>query len=355
MKILIDTNVFRRFIDSRKQLQKQAVLLQVFEENECIVEYGTLFELAASYKHDSSSFSYLLSIIFRYNMVIATRKGFDADRLCNLIYSGRYLSDLELNEIYDLLLIQTSDAVCNLLAQFFYIFSVLYAYMKCNKASDAFESYLCYVAKETKGFESFKQIAYDYFDNLFRLSYCSKTDDAFSDRFRDALSDNLWNIVCVIESRYSVLSGKNIEYLENIDLDTIFSDALDNFIHLYPQNKCQSIIRRAYRDLEKGNKKFNGVKRIMECIDCSELSPIGWDFMNFYLSKRLLVGHGLFKYNDVIDYFNLQSALELADCVLMFDFKFLKTTAGEFDSISSCEFYRKSIEYSKRVYDRWKT
>lgn len=90
-------------------------------DEQCIVEYGTLFELAASYKHDSSSFLYLLSIIFRYNMVIATRKGFDADRLCNLIYSGRYLSDLEQNEIFDLLLIQTSDAICNLLAQFFYI------------------------------------------------------------------------------------------------------------------------------------------------------------------------------------------------------------------------------------------
>lgn len=137
-------------------------------------------------------------------------------------------------------------------------------------------------------------------------------------------------------------------------MDSIFADALDNFIRLYPQNKCQGIIRQAYHDLEKGNKKFNGIKRIMECIDYSELSPIGWDFMNFYLSKRLLVGHGLFKYNDIIDYFNLQSALELADCVLMFDFKFLETVAGEFGSISACEFYRRSIEYSKRFYDRWK-
>lgn len=354
MKILIDTNVFRRLVDSKEHLQKQAVLLQVFEENECIVEYGTLFELVAGYKHDSNSFSYLLSIIFRYNIIIATRKGFDADRLCDLIYLGRDLSDLELNEIFDLLLIQTSDAICNLLAQFFYIFSILYAYMKCNKKSDAFEYYLCYVSKETKDFEDFKQIAYDYFDNLFQKSYCGKLDNAFSDKFKDGISDNLWNIVCVIESRYSVLSGKTIEYLEKINLDTIFADALDNFMNLYPKNKCQSIIRKAYRDLEKGNKKFNGVKRIMDCIDYSELSPIGWDFMNFYLRKRLLAGHGLFKYNDIIDYFNLQSALELTDCILMFDFKFLETTAREFGSISSCEFYKKSIEYSKSVYDRWK-
>lgn len=163
-----------------------------------------------------------------------------------------------------------------------------------------------------------------------------------------------WNIVCVIESRYSVLSGKDIEYLEESNLNTIFADAFDNFMCLYPKNKCQSIIRQTYHDLEKGNKKFNGVKRMMEHIDYSELSPIGWDFMNFYLSKRLLVGHGLFRYNDIIDYFDLQSASELADCILMFDFKFLETMAWEFDSISSCEFYRKSIEYSKAVYDRWK-
>jgi len=62
-------------------------------------------------------------------------------------------------------------------------------------------------------------------------------------------------------------------------------------MNLYPKSKCQNIIRQGYRDLEKGNKKFNGVKRIMECIDHFELSSIGWDFMNFYLSKRLLVGH----------------------------------------------------------------
>ena len=37
MKILIDTNVFRRLIDSQKQLQKQDVLLQVFEENEWLL------------------------------------------------------------------------------------------------------------------------------------------------------------------------------------------------------------------------------------------------------------------------------------------------------------------------------
>ena len=344
MKIAIDTNIVRTLIDPQHSQQAKILLSKLVDENDCVISYGTLFELFAKYQYDESMLNRIFLFLTEKGVVIATNSNLDTEQFYCLAYSGKTLSSLDLQAVAKSLFEQTSEYINNLLSELFDHFCVLYAYMKLNKVSDAYEAYLKYVAFSSNNFSDFRSTTYPYFSANFALSYSGQNDE----RFDAFVKSTFWRIISVIESRYSALAGRPEEFIIDLDWKPAFDSAREEFITQYSIIDYQKIIRKTFKELKRGQKRIKGINELFSYIDCSQLTILECDFINFYL-KRLLTDGAKFEYNDIVDFMNLSIASKHTDCLLTLDFKFLEGTVSQFHSIADSKFYEQSLRYSRKI------
>lgn len=344
MKITLDTNIIRVLVDPQHTLKINEVLLDIIDKNDCNISYGTLFELLTQFQNSEDMVNRILLFLTKKNIIIATNSEVDTEQFYRLVYSGCELSLLGLQTVAKSLFDQTSRYVGDQLSELFDLFSVSYAYMKFNKQSDAYESYMRYSAMNSNDFWDFKLTIQPYFTENFNLSYMG----IIKEKFDTLVKNTFWRIVLIIESRYSVLENHPSEYILELDWKPVFDEARLKFEREHTIKDYQKIIRSSFRALKRGQKKMQNIDEVLSYIDYSEVSALERDFLQYYL-KRLLTGEAQIAYNDMIDFMNLSIASKQADCLLTLDYKFLKGPASHFQSINTSDFYKQSLCYSQQI------
>ena len=357
MKVLIDTNIIRYLISDKSQIPDQINIEAVehyLRENEVIISYGTLFEMFTSYKRkdsetngyfwDWSSINKIRNLLNRYQFQFYDPRSNEDDAYKTRLCKSAWNED-DAEEIYVNLLWQCRNYICNVTTQLCKTFAILYMNVKLNKKPDSYSSFVKYYAKETNNFEKTANDLFENFKREFEDSYAQNHPP-----FCKTVNKALGNIVAFIDCFYKVF---NCKQLTPDDFCAVYQKASKDYTNNTNSktNKNENTnyhkqIKASMDEIKTAPKYFSSCKKLFDCMNLTELSPIEADFVK-HCMKQFFEKYTKFKYNDIIDFMNASIANKNGFQYLTFDNKFIETLSN-FESESSQKFAKKTQELSKK-------